>query len=370
MLRDPQDKWAPGKSRRRGVLAACVALIMVFPAIAQEETQQSPPGEAPLFADNALLEVSIAAPLTTLIDERPDDAYLDGTFTITAADQSERVLDLKLRTRGNYRRAKDHCDFPPIRLNFSTAEVVDTVFAGQDKLKLVTHCRTNNKRFEQFVLREYLAYRILNLLTDISFRVRLMRINYVDTDGGEPISRLGFVLEDNEHVAARNGLQVVKTGNIALESLDRAQQSLVDMFQYMIGNTEYSLYISEPDDDCCHNTDLLSEIGSAPYMPLAYDFDFAGLVDAPYAEPNPRYKLRHVRQRLFKGQCRNNDLLPVTVEHFLNTRDDVYGLIDRLETLDDRSRKHLSRFLGLFYERISDPKSLSKRFEKKCREKP
>ncbi len=332
--------------------------------------RQSSPGETPLFADDSLLEVTVEAPLTTLIDERPNDAYLEGTFTITAADQSERVLDLKLRTRGNYRRDREHCDFPPIRLNFTTAEIGDTVFAGQDKLKVVTHCRTKDKRFEQYVVREYLAYRILNLLTDISYRVRLLRINYIDTEGGEPISRLGFLLEDDEHVAARNRLQVVKTGNIALETLDREQQSLVDMFQYMIGNTEYSLYISEPDKDCCHNADLLSQTGSAPYMPLAYDFDFAGLVDAPYAEPNPRYKLRHVRQRLFKGQCRNNDLLPETIEQFLKTEDDVYILIDGLETLDDRSRKHLSRFLGLFYKRISDPKSLSKRFERRCREEP
>ena len=347
-----------------------MVLIAMLPAFAREDTQQSLSSETPLFSDDALLEVTIAAPLTTLINERPNDAYLDGTLTITEADQAESVLNLKLRTRGKYRRDKKHCDFPPIRLNFRTAEIGDTIFADQDKLKAVTHCRTKKKRFEQFVLREYLAYRILNLLTDISYRVRLMRINYIDTEGGEPNSKLGFVIEDDRHVAARNGLQVVKTGNIALENLDREQQSLVDMFQYMIGNTEYSLYISEPDDDCCHNIDLLSETGSAPYLPLAYDFDFAGLVDAPYAEPNPRYKLRHVRQRLFKGQCRNNDLLPGTIEKFLKTKDDVYSLIDGLEPLDDQSRKHLSRFLDQFYKRISDPKSLGKRFEKKCREKP
>ncbi len=345
-------------------------LLFVLQANAEEEGEAVPAGETPLFTGDALLNVTIMGPLTTLLVERPNDVYLDGTLTITPAGRSERVLNLKLRTRGHFRRSEENCDFPPIRLNFSKAEVGDTVFAGQDKLKMVTHCRTDDERFEQFVIREYLAYRILNLLTDTSYRVRLMRVKYVDTEGGEPITRLGFLLEDDEHVAARNGMQVVRTGNIALESLDRGQQSLVDMFQYMIGNTEYSLYISEPDEDCCHNTDLLSETGSAPYTPLAYDFDFAGLVDAPYAEPNPRYKLRHVRQRLFKGQCRNNDQLPETIAQFLESEDEVYRLIDGLEQLDDRSRKHLSRFLGLFYKRISGPKSPGKRFEKKCREIP
>jgi len=370
MLPDKRNTRDKRATRRHRLCGAFVALFVVFPAHSQESGQEPSASELPLFADDALLEVTIEAPLTTLIDERPDEGYLDGIFRFTADDQSERVLGLKLRTRGKYRRDKEHCDFPPIRLNFSTAEVVGTVFAGQDKLKMVTHCRTRNYKYERFVLREYLAYRILNLLTSKSYRVRLMRINYVDTEGGKPITKLGFVIEDDEHVAARNGMQIVKTGNISLDDLDREQQSLVDMFQYMIGNTEYSLHISEPDDDCCHNSDLMSVTGSAPYTPLAYDFDFAGIVNAPYAEPNPKYRLRHVRQRLYKGQCRNNDLLPGTIERFLDTRDAVYALIDQLEPLSVESRKHLFRFLNLFYKRISDPKSVHRRFENKCQENP
>ena len=105
-------------------------------------------------------------------------------------------------------------------------------------------------------------------------------------------------------------------------------------------------------------------------VPTRADFDFAGIVNAPYAEPNPKYRLRHVRQRLYKGQCRNNDLLPGTIERFLDTRDAVYALINQLEPLSVESRKHLFRFLNLFYKRISDPKSVHRRFENKCQENP
>lgn len=327
-------------------------------------------GHTPLFAEDSLLRVTIEAPLTTLMEDRPDEDYLNGTFRYAEVDGTERIFDLKLRTRGKYRREKRHCDFAPIRLNFRTEQVMDTLFAGQDKLKMVTHCQSRNPYYRQLVLREYLAYRILNLITDKSYRVRLLQINYIDTEGGKPRERLGFVLEDDDHVARRNGLQVVKTGDIPIDTLDREQQSLIDVFQYMIGNTEYSLHIAEPDDDCCHNADLLSVTGSAPYTPLAYDFDFSGLVNAPYAEPNPRYRLRHVRQRLYKGLCGNNDLLEQTVQKFRDQREAVDTLIDELDLLNLKSRKHVISYLNLFYRRIEDLKSVQVRFEKKCRNKP
>lgn len=328
-------------------------------------------GNTPLFAEDSLLSATIEAPLTTLMEDRPDEDYLNGTFRYREEDGNERIFDLKLRTRGKYRRDKSHCDFAPIRLNFRTEQVVDTLFAGQDKLKMVTHCQSRNPHYQQLVLREYLAYRILNLITDKSYRVRLLQINYIDAEGGKPRERLGFVLEDDDHVAERNGLKVVKTGDIPIDTLDREQQSLIDIFQYMIGNTEYSLHIAEPDDDCCHNTDLMSATGSAPYIPLAYDFDFSGLVNAPYAEPNPRYRrLRTVRQRLYKGLCSNNDLLPPTIQQFLDKKDAVYDLIDDLDLLDKKSRKHLIGYLDVFFSRISDPKSVQIRFVGKCRDKP
>jgi len=104
-----------------------------------------------------------------------------------------------------------------------------------------------------------------------------------------------------------------------------------------------------------------------PYTPLAFDFDFSGLVNAPYAQPNRRYSIEHVWQRLYKGQCRNNDRLPGTIQRFLDIRESVYDLIDSLDTLDRKSRRHLSWFLDLLYKRISDPESVRKRFEKRCR---
>ena len=154
---------------KTAVLLALALVLLRAPALAQDA------GEAatwPLFQNQDALRVRIEAPLRTLIRERSDTEYLDGTFAYTDASGQEVVLDLKLRARGRYRRQRSTCDLPPIRLNFKKKQVMGTEFAGQDKLKLVTHCEENRDRYEQYVLKEYLAYRILNTLTDASFRAR------------------------------------------------------------------------------------------------------------------------------------------------------------------------------------------------------
>jgi hypothetical protein len=156
------------------------ALLLITTSLATASESDRPIDNTPLFADDSVLDVSIEAPLTTLMEYRPDDAYLDGSFSYEEADGTSKKLSLKLRTRGNYRRNPEHCDFAPIRLNFRTGELNDTIFAGQDKLKLVTHCRTHDPRYEQYVAREFLAYRMFRELTSVSFSVRMLRITYVD----------------------------------------------------------------------------------------------------------------------------------------------------------------------------------------------
>ncbi len=348
-----------------GVLLA--TLLIIAPS---SEAQQNDPAVSqavsPLFASHSPLQVTIAAPLTTLMKDRPDEEYLDGAFTFTGDDGAEQTIDLKIRTRGNYRRAEEHCDFAPIRLNFRKQQVADTVLVGQDKLKLVTHCQNNKSYYEQLVLREYLAYRIYQAMTTKSYGVRLLQVNYIDTEGAKPMTKLAFAIEDDDDVAKRVGMKPVKIPGIRNEDLDRRQQSLANVFEYMIGNTEYSLIKAEPDKDCCHNSDLMSATGGPPFTPLPYDFDFAGLVNAPYAQPNPRYDIQNVRTRLYKGLCRNNELLPDTIQQYHNKKDAIYAIIDDLNMLSSRSRRDVTSYLNGFYDRISTPKNVNARFIEKC----
>lgn len=357
---------------RQMVFWSLAAAFLAIPAsaIAQNEDTDVQAGVKQLFADTTPLTVTIEAPLTTLMDERPEEEYLDGKFSFTGDDGTEHTIDLKIRTRGSYRLEEEHCDFAPIRLNFRKRQVVDTILAGQDKLKLVTHCRTRNRHYRQLVLREYLAYRILQVMTEKSFGVRLLQINYIDTEGGKPMTKHGFVIEDDDDVAARNGMTTVRRTSLSGDDLERRQQNLVNVFQYLIGNTEYSLFNPEPGKSCCHNMDFMSATEEPPFTPLPFDFDFAGIVNAPYAQPNPRFDHKSVRTRLYRGQCTNNDLLPETLQRFTDNKDAIYGVVDELEHLNSRSRRYVTGYLDSFFKHISEPDSVTTRFIDKCEDVP
>ena len=350
-------------AKRQTLAAALLFYALLAPALAQAEPY---PGLAPLFADDAVLEVTIDAPLTALMDVRPDKAYLDGSFTFPNVDGTQRKVGLKLRTRGNYRRAKEHCDFAPIRLNFAKSELAGTLFEGQDKLKLVTHCQNNEPDYENLVMREYLAYRLLHELTPKSFAVRLLRINYLNTENKRSRTRYGFIIEDEDAVAERNGMKIANVGLITSKYLEPEHASLIHVFQYMIGNTEYSVLRPEPDKDCCHNADLMAPKGQSLYTPLAYDFDFSGLVNAPYAQPNPRYKLPNVRTRLFRGSCEYDEQLEATLQYFKDRKDALYAVIDETEPLTRLTRASARRYLDSFYERIETPADVRKWLIGKC----
>jgi hypothetical protein len=352
----------------RLTLALLSAVIGTMTFVCRTSVAEERAGMAPLFADDATLEVTITAPFETLMRERPDVEYLEGTFAYTGSDGSTTTLDLKLRTRGNYRRDEKHCDFAPIRLNFRKRQVADTLFDGQDKLKLVTHCRSSEPVYEFYVLREYFAYRFYSALTPVSYSVRLLRITYEDTETGDSRTKFGFVIEDDNAVAERNDLEVVRIARILAEDIDQHQQNLVHVFSYMIGNTEYSLVYPEPGKECCHNTDVLSATGGAPYLPLPFDFDFAGLVDASYAQPNPRYPIRSVRTRHYKGLCSNNDLLPGTVSLFLDARDEFDQIVDRYAHLSTYSDRLVREYLKSFYRKIRDPDSVKNFLADRCYE--
>ena len=346
-----------------------IALAVVFCAALPVTLYGADTHTAPLFATHDVIDVTIAAPITTLMDVRPDKTYLDGTFIYMQGDGTEKRLTLKLRIRGNYRRDKEHCDFAPILLNFRKSEVAGTLFAGQDKLKLVTQCKTEVSGYTKVVFREYLAYRLFRELTDISYGVRLFRIRYVDMQNSRQNTRYGFVIEDKKAVAERNALHIAKVKRLSEEDYDPASQNLVHLFEFMVGNTEYSLVNPEPGKSCCHNSDVLSATSGPPYIALPFDFDFAGLVNAPYAEPNPRYQLPSVRNRLYRAPCSNNASLPETIELFERKRASLFRVIDELAETSSTARHALRwprNYIEEFFDIIADPDRVQKELVEKC----
>jgi hypothetical protein len=320
----------------------------------------------PLFMSDETLIARVEGPLTTIMRDRSETEYQDARFTYIDAAGAEQELKVKLRTRGVYRRRKEICSFAPLRLNFPRKKLADTEFAGQDKLKLVTHCVSGRGNYQQYVLKEYLAYRILQAFTEQSFRTRLIRMTYVDTDRkNRETTKYAFVIEEKEHVGERLGIELVKVPSIELDKLVQPQTNLVVVFQYFIGNTDYSAVLGATDDYCCHNIVLYSATPGT-YIPIPYDFDLAGIVNTPYATSNPKYKLSAVTERLYRGLCRNSELLKTTLARFAEKEQELRALLDGLEGLSKRDRRLVRRYIDEFYEDFESQKALDKNFLKEC----
>lgn len=325
------------------------------------------PGEPdPLFQDSSVIDITITAPMKPLLDKRPDDDYLPGSLTYTEADGSVVQLDIGIRTRGNFRRQPRVCPFPPLRLNIKKSQAKGSLFHKQDKLKLVAHCRDNSGRYEQNLIKEYLAYRILNTLTDISYRVRLARVTYIDSEQKDKDRiQYAFFIEHKSRLSKRLDLPAISTERIKVSDLAGPYSDLTSLFQYLIANTDFSPIAGAEGEDCCHNSTLFGHDGEPVYA-IPYDFDMSGLVDAPYAEPNPRFRIKRVTQRLYRGRCAYNNNLPATLASFQDNREVIYGLIEQQEQLDDSTRKKVRKFVDRFYEVIDNPKRVQREITSQC----
>jgi hypothetical protein len=342
--------------------AAALAVFAVLPAATAQTF-----GEAdPLFRSNEVLELRIAAPLDTLMKERPEEDELPGEATWTAADGASVTVRVDLRTRGNYRRQADVCPFAPVRLDFRKSEVRETLFDGQDKLKLVTHCKSKSKRSAQFLLREYAAYRMFNALTDLSFRVRLLRVTWENTEkAGVVFEAPAFLIESEERLAHRVGLPYAAIPSAVTGTLDPAYTNLSSLFQYFIGNTDYSPIAGPRGKDCCHNSTLFGTRDEALF-PVPYDFDMSGIVNADYATPNPKFHLRDVQSRLYRGRCPFNGQVAGTIAAFNEHRDALYAVLESVDGLSNASRRDMSRFMDKFYDTTGDPDEVRERITDQC----
>ncbi len=339
-----------------------VVLAAAFPAVSAEE---KPKKVAPLFSSNEPLEVTIRAPFSTIMKERSSEEDLPATLTYTDATEGEVTVDVGIRTRGRFRRQHKVCSFAPLRLNFRKSEVKNTVFAKSDKLKLVTHCRSN-KRYGQAVLSEYLAYRIFNAVTDYSFRVRPLNVRYVDTEGKEKdLESFAFVIEHRDQLGKRIGMKPNESAETEIRFLDGAHTNLGSVFQYAIGNTDFSPIRAAPGEPCCHNNMLFGDT-KGEILVIPYDFDMSGIVNAPHAAPNPRFKLRSVTERLYRGRCANNEHVEASAKAFAEHKADIYATFSEVPEASSQTLRRIRRFLDDFFETIENPDKRSTRITGKC----
>ena len=337
-------------------------LAMVLLALAPAAAALEPDDVTPLFRDEAPMAVTITGPIRRIAFRAP---YATDAHPASLSVNGETHA-IELSARGISRRERTKCQFPPLRVRLVDKPDAASPFHRQRGLKLVTHCN-EAEAFEQIVLREYAAYRLYNLLTPASFRVRLLRVTYKDA-GKTLATKWGFFIEDVDDAARRLGKRELSITTNDRRTLDRPALARFSLFQYMIGNTDWDVTAGPPGSDCCHNVKLLAQDRDvlANIIPLPYDFDNAGLVGAPYAVPSELLPIRDVRERLYRGFCAVNPLLAGEAEIFMRSRPDMEAMLATIPGLSEPSRRAMLRYLEPFFTDIGSAARLQRRLAAKC----
>lgn len=336
---------------RRGILPFGSQIVLLLLAAAAQAAE-------PLFESDGLLVVDIEGPLRETL--RDDENRVPRPFVLGV---DGRELDIDVRVRGHSRA--EACHFPPLRLDFGRAATHRTPFAGQGSIKLVTHCKGGDS-YNRNVLEEYLAYRIFALLSENAFRVRLMQVRYLDSARleREALPRHAFAIEPGRVLAERAGGRLARTGLVHTANLDRAQTALVFVFQFLIGNTDWSLVRGDRDAHCCHNVELLDVGGRL--VPVPYDFDQAGIVNAAYAKPHPGLGIRKVTSRRYRGYCIADLDLEAAVRQAVSAEPGIRALVTELPGASEQETRRRLAYLDEFFAEAREPGALAAEFERRC----
>jgi hypothetical protein len=342
----------------------CYALLAPSALLAQPANTQEPVKLVPapaFFESQNPIEVTLTANIGKLRgDKDGNPPWRPATLSYKGSDGSNVTVPLRARTRGIWRLKE--CEFPPLRLNFSGTTSKGSIFNKLDKPKLVSYCQDRDG-YEQYILQEFQLYRIYHLLTPVSHNARLLKFTYADSgDGKVRARRYGFLIEEPNAMAARLGGKILEQKGAVGSDLEPYQNALMGVFQYMIGNTDFSV-------NGLHNIELFFT-AEGNVMPVAYDFDFAGAVNARYAAPDQKLNIQNVRQRVFRGYCNDADSYAKVFALFKEKKPEIYALYtDEIGKLMDQGTvKETLRYFDEFYETINDPRAARRSIIQSCRQ--
>lgn len=344
-------------------------LVNLYPGTlhAQDKNATSSPGikkkktflSDKLFNNDAVLQIKLTGKLNELFNNRKDNiVYHPMLLQYKEKDSSLISIQLKMQARGNFRRRKENCTMPPLMMNFPKSKTRNTIFENQNKLKLVVPCRG-----DEYVIQEWLVYKLYNLITEKSFRARLLQVEFEDSlKKRKTETHYCILLEDEKSVAERNKAIVSNRTMVPMLSTDRDQFLKMAVFQFMIGNTDWSVPYAQ-------NIKLLAkDPAKAPYT-IPYDFDHAGIVSAPYALPAEELEMSSVVERRYRGYCltdKNNFAEVFTL--FNKLKDNFYSVYTNCTLLNAKYVKFVTKYLDDFYKIINNDKTIENDFGKPCKE--
>lgn len=297
------------------------------------------------------LEIRLETDMKALMKGKADEKYQAAVLKYKNQAGEEKVYTVEVRPRGKTR--KDICLHPPIKLKIKKSVLTGEGYLPHNEMKIVWECKPSGA-FEQFIYKEYLAYRLYNLITPASFRAKMVKINLVDTNNPEKITeKIGFIVEDEEQVAERLASTLMEERPKDTRQFARQHFLNFVFYEYMIGNTDWAFGNS-------HNTRFFEHISSKKAIPVPYDFDYSGLVDAPYAVPHESLPIKDVRERYFKGGTVNAPEGAMLRKHFLQSKTAVLDFIKNFDFLDKYHKDDVLQYINDFYKEIEDERQFNR----------
>jgi hypothetical protein len=329
----------------------------------KEQIPDSLRQEISLFGSDELLNISLYFDLGSFLKKSTQNDSFDAEMIIRPGEKDSIYKKIKLKYRGVIRR--ELCSFPPIEINFKKPLYSDS--GKIKKLKLVTHCEPGSLS-DEYVIKEYLVYKLFNALTDTSFRARLLKVNYIDTKKNKKtIVKYGIFIEPVEMLAKRTNSYVLSSTTLNQNHIIPEVMDRLAIFNYMVANWDWSI----PGQ---HNVKIIKprSYGSgARAMAVPYDFDLTGVVNAQYAVPPPNIGIENVRDRIYSGPCRTEEVYIKDFMEFSNHREKLLSAVNECPQLNQRSKKNIILFLDEFLGKIVQPKSqhmIIERFLKTCKD--
>lgn len=339
-----------------------IFLCIVLPNVAIAAAEPDP-----LFLFDEVLDITLTAPFDTIDDKRDKDLRFDGTLSYTDDTGHQVILDVEFSVRGNWRLDRRNCVYSQLWLDLKRGQLPGTLFENQNRLKLVVQCRKPN-RYSDYVIRELKAYQMFSELSDIYFDTRLVNVTYTDSERpSNSRIQLAFFIEHQNRLASRLNLDKVELYEVPRNVLQPQQSTVMALFQYMIGNWDFSMIRGPQGEECCHNAKLLMNDAGEHFV-VPYDFDSSGYIDATYApRPDPGLDLRNSRDRLYRGFCVPSKILQQTIEVFQNSRERMMAILRDTTYMSQRSVNNASKYIEDFFEILGNQRKVEQEFVRSCR---
>lgn len=313
-----------------------------------------------LFEGSEPLEMTLTFDVKKYVRAKYSEDYIPVDLSLHFNDTIDIKKEVRIKSRGAFRKAT--CTFAPFWLNIKKADVENEYLQEVKKMKVVTHCKTGDE-FEEYIMLEYLAYKIYNLLTPVSFRVRLIKMKYVDTGRKNKASESwAFLIEPESMLVERNEGLLTKNDKLAMAFMRPEEMLRAALFQFLIGNSDYSVTGR-------HNMKILGleGFGTEGYTPVPYDFDYAGLVDASYAIPGENLGISSVTQRYYLGPCRENAEYLAGMQYLEDHREEILELIQVFPYLGEKAKNKAIGYIESYFAAAAQPNFIKKDLESTCR---